>query len=72
MTVLKVGFVGIRSDRLDETVALFRDVLGVSVNRQTDDLVAFKLADGPVLELYGPALPPATSFSCLLIRQSIR
>ena len=55
MTVLKVGFVGIRSDRLDETVALFRDVLGVSVDRQTDDLVAFKLADGTVLELYGPA-----------------
>jgi len=55
MTVLKVDFVGIRSDRLDETVALFRDVLGVSVNRQTDDLVAFKLADGTALELYGPA-----------------
>ena len=55
MTVLKVDFVGIRSDRLDETVALFRDVLGVSVNRQTDDLAAFKLADGTVLELYGPA-----------------
>jgi len=55
MTVLKVDFVGIRSDRLDETVALFRDVLGVSVKRQTDDLVAFKLADGTVLELYGPA-----------------
>jgi catechol 2,3-dioxygenase-like lactoylglutathione lyase family enzyme len=55
MTVLKVDFVGIRSDRLDETVALFRDVLGLSVNRQTDDLVAFKLADGTVLELYGAA-----------------
>jgi hypothetical protein len=29
MTVLKVGFVGIRSDRLDETAALFRDVIGL-------------------------------------------
>ena len=55
MTVLKVGFVGIRTDRLDETVALFRDVLGVPVTRQTDDLVGFKLADGTVLELYGRA-----------------
>jgi catechol 2,3-dioxygenase-like lactoylglutathione lyase family enzyme len=55
MTVLKVDFVGIRTDRLDETVALFRDVLGLSVNRQTDDLIGFKLADGTVLELYGPA-----------------
>ena len=36
MTVLKAGLVGIRSDRLDETVALFSDVLGVSVDRQTD------------------------------------
>jgi catechol 2,3-dioxygenase-like lactoylglutathione lyase family enzyme len=53
--VLKVGLVGIRTDRPDETVALFRDVLGVSVNRQTDDLVGFKLADGTVLELYGLA-----------------
>ena len=52
MTVSKVGFVGIRTDRLDETVALFRDVLGVSVGRQTDDLVGFKLADGTILELY--------------------
>ena len=55
MTVLKLDFVGLRTDRLDETVALFRDVLGVSVTRQTDDLVGFKLADGTVLELYGPA-----------------
>ena len=55
MTVLKVGFVGIRSDRLDETVALFRDVIGVPVTRETDNLVGFRLADGTVLELYGPA-----------------
>ena len=44
MTVLKVGFVGIRSDRLDETVALFRDIIGVPVTRQTDDQVGFRLA----------------------------
>jgi catechol 2,3-dioxygenase-like lactoylglutathione lyase family enzyme len=55
MTVLRVDFVGIRTDRLDETVALFRDVLGVSVTRHTDDLVGFRLADGTVLELYSPA-----------------
>ena len=55
MTVLKVSFVGIRSNRLDETVALFRDVVGVPVTRETDDLVGFRLADGTVLELYGPA-----------------
>jgi catechol 2,3-dioxygenase-like lactoylglutathione lyase family enzyme len=54
MTVRKVGFVGIRTNRLDETVALFRDALGVPVTRRTESLVGFKLADGTVLELYGP------------------
>jgi catechol 2,3-dioxygenase-like lactoylglutathione lyase family enzyme len=58
MTVLKVDFVGIRTDRLDETVALFRDVLGVSVTRQTGDLVGFRLADGTVLEISGAGQKP--------------
>ena len=54
MTVLKVDFVGIRTNRLDETVALFRDVLGVQVARQSDESVRFRLADNTLLELYGP------------------
>ncbi len=33
MAVQKVDFVGIRTHRLDETVALFRDVLGLEVTR---------------------------------------
>jgi catechol 2,3-dioxygenase-like lactoylglutathione lyase family enzyme len=55
MTVTRVDFVGIRTNRLNETVSLFRDVLGVPVTRRTDHLVGFRLADGTVLELYGPA-----------------
>jgi len=54
MTVQRVDFVGMRTSRLNETVALFRDVLGAQVTRQTDDLVGFRLADGTVLELFGP------------------
>ncbi|WP_163269731.1 VOC family protein [Chelativorans alearense] len=54
MAVRGIGFVGMRSVRLDETVRLFRDVIGVPVTRQTGDLVGFRLADGTVLELYGP------------------
>jgi catechol 2,3-dioxygenase-like lactoylglutathione lyase family enzyme len=54
VTVLKVDFVGIRTNRLDETVALFRDVLGVEVARATDEAVRFRLADDTILELYGP------------------
>jgi catechol 2,3-dioxygenase-like lactoylglutathione lyase family enzyme len=52
-TVIKVDFVGIRTNRLDETVALFRDVLGIPVTRQTDGLVGFRLRDETVLEIHG-------------------
>jgi catechol 2,3-dioxygenase-like lactoylglutathione lyase family enzyme len=43
-----------RSDRIAETVALFRDVIGLPVSRETPDLVGFHLEDGTILELYGP------------------
>jgi hypothetical protein len=42
-----------RSHKYEETVKLFRDVIGVPVSRQVDDLVGFILADGTVLEIYG-------------------
>jgi len=54
MTVSRVDFVGVRTARLREMVALFRDVLGVPVVREAVDLIGFKLADGAILELYGP------------------
>jgi hypothetical protein len=50
-----VAFVGMRSDRLAETVRLFRDIIGVPVARQTQDMTGFRLGDGTVLEIYGPA-----------------
>ena len=53
MTVLSVDFVGLRTHRLAESTALFRDVLGLPVEKQSGDLVRFRLADGAALELYG-------------------
>jgi catechol 2,3-dioxygenase-like lactoylglutathione lyase family enzyme len=55
MSVQRVDFVGIRTERFEETVALFRDVLTIPVTRKTDGLVGFQLADGTTLELYGPS-----------------
>ena len=55
MSVVKVDFVGIRASRLNEMVAMFRDLLGVPLARQTDHLVGFRLGDDTVLELYDPA-----------------
>jgi catechol 2,3-dioxygenase-like lactoylglutathione lyase family enzyme len=54
MTIRAIGFVGMRSPKLQETARLFRDVLGASVTQELDDLVRFTLADGTKLELYGP------------------
>lgn len=55
MAVDAIGFVGMRTAQLDETVRLFRDVMGASVTRQADHFVGFRLADGAALEIYGPA-----------------
>jgi catechol 2,3-dioxygenase-like lactoylglutathione lyase family enzyme len=52
-TVVKIDFVGMRTNRFDETVALFRDVLGMPPTRQTDGLVGFRLRDETVVEIYG-------------------
>jgi hypothetical protein len=50
-----VGFVGLRSDQFGEMVRLFRDVIGVPLARETSGLAGFRLGDGTVLEIYGPA-----------------
>jgi len=55
MTVQGVGFVGMRTDRLEETVNLFQNVIGIPLTRRSSDFVAFTLADGALLELFGPA-----------------
>lgn len=55
MTVEGVGFVGLRSGQFDEMVRLIRDVLGVPLAREANGLAGFRLGDGTVLEIYGPA-----------------
>jgi hypothetical protein len=50
-----VGFVGLRSGQFGEMVRLFRDVLGVPLAREASGLAGFRLGDGTVLEIYGPA-----------------
>ena len=54
MTIHGIGFVGMRTEYFDETVWLFRDVIGVPMTRREDGLVGFTLGDGTPLELYGP------------------
>jgi catechol 2,3-dioxygenase-like lactoylglutathione lyase family enzyme len=54
MAVRSIGFVGMRTEKLQETARLFRDVIGVPTTRESSDLVGFRLPDGTLFELYGP------------------
>jgi catechol 2,3-dioxygenase-like lactoylglutathione lyase family enzyme len=55
MTVKGVGFVGMRTDRLAETIDLFENVIGLPLTRRDGDVAGFTLADGTLVELFGPA-----------------
>lgn len=55
MTVKGVGFVGMRTDRLEETIDLFETVIGLPLTRRDGDVAGFRLADGTLVELFGPA-----------------
>ncbi|MCB1500779.1 MAG: VOC family protein [Bauldia sp.] len=54
MTVKGLCFLGMRTDRLEETIALFEDVVGLPLTRRDGDLAVFTLADGSLVELFGP------------------
>lgn len=54
MTVKAVRFVGMRTEKLQEQTALFRDLLGLEPVREESHVTEFKLSDGTRFELYGP------------------
>lgn len=47
-------WVGTATDRFDETVAFFRDVLGLSVFHGSENLSVLKLSRGEWVEVFGP------------------
>ena len=56
MRVLKIGFVGTRTDRPEAMAAFFETVLGLAPEHGGDDMWAFRLPDGSVTEVFGPSL----------------
>jgi catechol 2,3-dioxygenase-like lactoylglutathione lyase family enzyme len=54
MAITGIGFVGLRSNKLEEMTRLFRDVIGAPSVKEQDDVTSFRLANGMLLELYGP------------------
>src|SRR5947209_8132350 len=54
MKVKGIRFLGVRTEQFVETAMLMRDVMGLDVTRQREDLMGFRLEDGTTVELYGP------------------
>jgi catechol 2,3-dioxygenase-like lactoylglutathione lyase family enzyme len=54
MDVLGLNWVGTRTPKHDETVAFFRDTLGLPVVHAEPDFTVLKIADGATVEVFGP------------------
>ena len=53
MQVIKLAWVGTRTDAPDATVAFFRDVLGLPVDLEQPEFWMMKLPDGSKVEVFG-------------------
>lgn len=54
MTVTGFSFVGVRTARFAELVALYRDVLGMRMTKDTPDAAWFTTPGGDEVHVYGP------------------
>jgi catechol 2,3-dioxygenase-like lactoylglutathione lyase family enzyme len=57
MRIIKLGWVGTRTEQADSTVAFFRDVLGLQLASQQADFWLLKLPDGSKVEVFGQDNP---------------
>ena len=55
MKVLKIGFVGTRTDQPEAMADFFERVLGLRPTHSGDDMWAFRLPDGGIAEVFGPS-----------------
>ena len=57
MEIIKLAWVGTRTQRPEPTVAFFRDLLGLRLALQLEDFWVLKLPDGSKVEVFGPDSP---------------
>jgi predicted enzyme related to lactoylglutathione lyase len=55
MKLLKIGFVGTRTDQPEVMADFFERVLGLRPTHSGDDMWAFELPDGGIAEVFGPS-----------------
>ncbi len=63
MQINGLVWVGTATDRYDETVTFFRDVLGLSVFHGSADLSVLRLGGGEWVEVFGPTHEHAKEFN---------
>ena len=63
MNIIKLAWVGTRTDRAEPTVAFFRDVLGLALGLQHDGFWMLKVSDGSKVEVFGPDSPSNRHFT---------
>lgn len=54
MDIIKLAWVGTRTENAGPTVAFFRDVLGLRLERDEPDFGKMTLPDGSKVEVFGP------------------
>lgn len=54
MQIIKLAWVGTRTEHADATVSFFRDVLGLPVALHLQDFTVLQVPDGSKVEVFGP------------------
>ncbi len=54
MQVKGLVWLGTRTNRYDDTVSFFRDVMGLSIFHESDQLAVLRMPSGEWLEVFGP------------------
>jgi catechol 2,3-dioxygenase-like lactoylglutathione lyase family enzyme len=55
MSLKGLGWLGVRTDRFEETVSLYRNLFGLDPFHENETSARFRLGDGTELHVYGPA-----------------
>jgi catechol 2,3-dioxygenase-like lactoylglutathione lyase family enzyme len=63
MEIIKLAWVGTRTENAEATVQFFRDVLGLRLETEHDGFWMLKLPDGAKVEVFDPASPVNRHFT---------
>lgn len=63
MNVKALAWLGIRTEKFEEMVRLFRNVMNLVVESEEPDYVVFRLPDGALVEVFGPRCRYNTHFT---------